>query len=205
MEKLGPIPGVWIASSLMARPSDGSLTVQSMALLETSINQRLRTLLDETTSNLDKYPLETHPDRLSDIALVAPHAILPLPSAESLGRYNCVMHALSLVGRMTEYPHPLLVAQTAFVNYLIEEKALKACEAQSGTLITWSTPEGLRHIGKLISPDRAESKWGQGILCQHGFEEVPLRYGDPSGFYLPLNPETVLDHLERFVSKDSKR
>jgi hypothetical protein len=169
------------------------------------MSQKLRTLLDEITSNIDRYPLETHSERLRAIALGTPHSIVVLQSAEPLGRYNCVMHALALVGMMTEYPHPLLVAQTAFVHYLIDEKALTACDAQSGALVTWSMPEGLRHIGKLVSPDRAESKWGLGILCQHGLEEVPLRYGDPSGFYVPLIPETALELLHHFVWRDSMR
>jgi hypothetical protein len=160
---------------------------------------RLRQLLDETTGDVEKHPLETHPERLTEIALVAPHSILPLESAEPLGRYNCVMHALDLVGRMAEYPHPLWAAQTSFVRYLIDEGALKPCELRAGALVAWSTSAALRHIGKLIAPDRAESKWGLGILCQHGLEEIPLRYGDVSGFYAPIGTYLVLRHLHRFV------
>jgi hypothetical protein len=72
-----------------------------------------------------------------------PHTISPQRSAEPLEKYNCVMHALGLVGRMREYPHPLLVAKTAFVSYLVAE-VLQPCEPEAGSLVTWSSQAGLQ-------------------------------------------------------------
>jgi hypothetical protein len=161
----------------------------------------LRELLDETVSDLEKHPLETHSERLREIASITPHSIVVLDSTEPIGRFNCVMHALGLVGRMAEYPHPLWVAKTAFVSYLIGKEVLKGCEAQPGALVAWSTSEGLKHLGRLVEPYRAESKWGLGILCQHALKELPIRYGDRSGFYTPPTPETVLEHLEEWCTR----
>jgi hypothetical protein len=194
--------GTCVYWSALAYSLDGAKVIEPRV---TKMSQALRIRLDEITDDLDKYPLETHPQCLSDLARVKPHAILPLNSVAPLGTYNCVLHALDLVGRMTEYQDPLLVARTAFVSYLIKEGALKGCNAQSGALVTWSTSQGLKHIGKLVSPIRAESKWGLGILCEHGLEEIPIRYGDPSGFYSPLNSQTTLDCLDQFLHKELPR
>lgn len=163
-----------------------------------SMTVALRQLIEDMVSDLERNPLDTHAARLTEIAQVVPHTISALPSAEPLEKYNCVMHAPGLIGRMDQYPHPLLVAKTAFVSYLVDE-ALQPCEPGSGALVTWSAAGKLTHVGKLVSPDRAESKWGNGILCAHGLEETPFRYGDVSGFYCSIRPDVVLHHLERFV------
>jgi hypothetical protein len=158
----------------------------------------LRTLIEEMVRDLNTNPLATHPERLREITAISPHTILPLPSAEPLEKYNCVMHALGLVGKMGEYPHPLLAATTPFVNYLIDN-ALQPCDPKIGALVVWSSAGVIRHIGKLIALCRAESKWGHGILCTHGLEELPQRYGDVSGYYDATQCDSVLVHLRNFV------
>jgi hypothetical protein len=162
------------------------------------MDSELRALIEQMVGDLDANPLETHPARLKEIAQVTPHTISPIPSTEPLERYNCVMHALGLVGKMTEYPHPLLVARTRFVSYLVSN-VLRPCEFQVDALLTWSSEGAIKHIGKLIAPNRAESKWGTGILCVHGLDEVPLRYGSVSGCYTSIESDCVLDHLHRFI------
>ncbi len=161
--------------------------------------RRLRTSLDEITSDIERHPLETQCERIRELAEVQPHAVVCLHPSVPLHDYNCVMHALDLVGRMAEY-HPWVLkhAPTQYVNHLIETRVLITCQPQAGALITWSTAEGLKHVGKLTAPERAESKWGQGVLCQHGLEELPIRFGDVSGFYSSIGPETALEHLRRF-------
>lgn len=163
------------------------------------MNSRLRELIELMVSDLDANPLETHAARLAEIARTVPHTISPLRSTESLEKYNCVMHALGLIGRITFYEHPLLLSRLAFVNHLVESKALQTCEPRTGALVTWSSQEGLQHIGRLISPSRAKSKWGLGILCEHGLYEIPLRYGDVSGYYCPIESSSALDYLMRWV------
>lgn len=160
---------------------------------------RLRTSLDEIASDIKRYPLETQCERIRELAEVQPHSVVCLHRSVPLRGYNCVMHALGLVGRMAEYdPWVLDHAPPRYVNHLIETGVLIPCQAQAGALITWSTAEGLKHVGKLTAPDRAESKWGQGVLCQHGLEELPIRFGAVSGFYSTIGPETALEYLRRF-------
>lgn len=161
--------------------------------------RRLRTSLDEITSDIERHPLETQCERIRELSEVQPHSVVCLHPSVPLRGYNCVMHALDLVGRMAEYHRWVLEhAPPRYVNHLIETRVLVPCQPQAGELITWSTAEGLKHVGKLTAPDRAESKWGQGVLCQHGLEELPIRFGDVSGFYSSIGPETALEHLRRF-------
>jgi hypothetical protein len=162
------------------------------------MSSELRTLIEQMVSDLDANPLDTHSRRLQEIARIVPHTISLLRSCEPLEKYNCVMHALGLVGRMTEYEHPLLIARTEFVSYLVTE-VLQPCEARIDAVVVWSSAGAIKHIGKLVKSNRAESKWGAGVLCEHGFDEIPLRYGDVSGFYRALDPGNVLDHLRRFI------
>jgi hypothetical protein len=159
----------------------------------------LRALIEDMINDLEKNPVETHPARLAEIAETVPHTIEPLPSTEPLERYNCVMHALGLIGRI-DYEHPLLLAKTAFVRYLIAE-VLTPSELRVGALIVWSSTAGVQHVGKVIAPGRCESKWGIGILCAHGFDEIPLRYGEVSGFYGPIDPGKALDYLSVWIQR----
>lgn len=166
---------------------------------------RLRTRLDEITSDIERYPLETQSERIRELAEVEPHSVVCLQPSVPLRGYNCVMHAFDLVGKMTEYhPWELAHAPPRYVNHLIHSRVLIPCQPQAGALITWSTAEGLKHVGKLTAPDRAESKWGRGILCQHGLEELPVRFGDQSGFYSSIGPEAALEHLRRFHAAERR-
>jgi hypothetical protein len=162
------------------------------------MSSELRILVDDLVSDLDANPLDMHPQRLEELARIAPHSISPLRSPELLEKYNCVMHAFELVGKMTEYPHPLRFASTQFVSYLVT-RALRPCEPQRDALVTWSSEGTIKHVGRLIDPVRAESKWGLGILCAHGLDEIPLRYGEVSGFYGAMDADSVLEHLRRFI------
>ncbi len=158
----------------------------------------LKALLDDMTSDLDKYPLDSYPARLIEISQITPHTIVTLESAEPLRRYNCVMHALSLVGQMAEYgEHPAQWAPTAFANHLCAT-VFEPCDSTPGALVTWSNDGVLRHIGRVTAQDRIESKWGAGILCAHGPDEVPSRYGVVSGYYRQMDVAHTLEYLRKF-------
>jgi hypothetical protein len=164
---------------------------------------RVRELIEAVVTDLDSNPLETHASKLAEIRRIAPHTILPLTSVEPLERYNCVMHALGLIGRMPDYPHPLLLARLAFVDHLVAKEVLQPCTPSTDALVTWSSPSGLQHIGKMVSTCRAESKWGLGILCAHGLDELPLRYGSVSRFFYPIEPSLASEHLHRYIFGES--
>jgi hypothetical protein len=166
------------------------------------MGDRLRTLLDELTSD-PGVTIQAYPERLAAIAAEIPHSVRIIPAAlgEPLDDFNCVMYALGIVGAL-EYPcRPFgeYYADTAFLRSLIDAGELRPCEPSSGALVTWSSALGLQHVGVLIAPGRATSKWGRGHLCEHGLLEVPLSMGDRLAFYtLSMEPGDVLNRLAEF-------
>jgi hypothetical protein len=165
-------------------------------------NSKLIALLDDMVGDLDKYPLTSYPERLQQIAAEVPHAIVPLESADDPYSYNCVMHALDMVGKMEEFSELGGAAvPTAFAQHLVETGELQPSEPAAGVLVTWRTDKKpLAHIGKLIGLGRAASKWGAGLLGEHALTEVPSSYGDVSGYYHPFDAEKPLDLLRAYFA-----
>ena len=166
----------------------------------TPLRRRLRELLQERI-NLER-SVELHAGRLDAIAVEVPHTIRtrPAPRGEPLSEFNCVMHALGLVGRIENpYGRPFnrWYADTVFLLGLIDSGLLRSCNRRPGGLVTWSSREGLKHVGVLLTTDRATSKWGVGHLYEHGLLEVPTSYGDRLAFYEPLASDDALEHLKR--------
>jgi hypothetical protein len=148
-------------------------------------------------------PIESYPARLAEIAAEAPHTIriLPAPLDEPQTEFNCVMHALELVGRIEDpygRPFSCWYADTAFLRSLIDRGVLQPSAPRPEAVVTWSSAEGLRHVGVLVAPDRAASKWGVSYVFEHGLLEVPANYGNQLAFYSPLEPDDALDHLKTF-------
>jgi hypothetical protein len=167
------------------------------------MSERLRNLLEEMIKDHRVIPIESYPARLLEIAAEVSHTIriLPAPSGESLTEFNCVMHALNIVGRVQDpYGRPFArwYADTAFLRSLIDRGMLQPSKPITEAVVTWSSAEGLKHVGVLVAPDRAASKWGVGYLFEHGLLEVPVSYGDQLAFYSPLEPGDALIYLKQF-------
>ncbi len=160
------------------------------------MHSRLRGLLDEMVNEL---PVGAHAARLEAIRDIAPHtiSILPAPQDEPLEDFNCIMHALGIVARLEHTCDPLgrWYADTGFVRYLVDQAVLKPSEVGRGTIITWSSAEGVKHAGRIVSPGRVASKWGIGHVYEHGYGEVPAIYGNRMSVYAPVESETVLTYL----------
>jgi hypothetical protein len=82
---------------------------------------RLPTLLEDMTH--DKSSGDAYPERLVSISLEIPHTIHVVSASDNdpLGEFNCVMHALGLVGRFTDscMGSGRWCADTRFLEYLI--------------------------------------------------------------------------------------
>jgi len=165
------------------------------------MSQRLRALLDKLTDN-DVTKLASFPAGLAAISAEAPHSIriLSAPSSDPNTEPNCVMYALGLIGKLEDPCTPLgrYYADMRFLRSLIDSGVLHPCSPTSGCLASWSSPGGLKHIGKLVTAYRAASKWGIGYVCEHALLEVPANYGDHISYYAPLKPDDALEHLARF-------
>jgi len=164
------------------------------------MSDRLRALLDQMVNDL---PVGAHAARLEAIRDMTPHAIsiLPAPEDEPLEEFNCIMHALGIVARLEHACGPLgrWYADTGFVRYLVAQAVLTPCGARCGAIITWSSAEGLKHAGRIVSPGRVLSKWGVGHVYEHGFDEVPASYGNRMDFYGGVESGTVLAYLAGYV------
>lgn len=159
--------------------------------------------LDQVTSDPD---VNTHAASIADLRRDYPHTVEGLPSDRPLPSYNCVMHALGLIGLTQVGVSPGHAAPVQFVQYLIDNGHLTSCKARPGAVVTWSTSGKLTHIGKLTTdPRRAESKLGLGPLLSHRLDEVPSRYGELSGYYAPIPPEEARRQLDAYVDGIASR
>lgn len=164
------------------------------------MNQLLRTLLEEMTRNIG---IDAHPARLEAIAKEVPHSIhlMPTPDNEQLANFNCVMHALNLIGLVDPPCSPIFgrfYADTAFIGFLIASNRLQPCPPESGAVVVWSSAGDIKHVGLVAEPGRATSKWGIGYIYEHALFEVPESYGDKLDFYGRLNAKNALTHLVEY-------
>ncbi len=176
---------------MMKRTSGANFTMNTTIHHPMPGNRRLRERLEQMTRSTD---VIAHPKALQELKRDHPHGIRvhPSPNDEPLGRYNCVMYALGLVGRMRE---PLRIwsfrVDLDFLYRLTDEGYLTAStEPKSGSLVIWSSAHGVKHVGILASPERAISKWGIGLLLEHALHEVPASYGDHLTYYDPPDSKT---------------
>lgn len=165
------------------------------------MSARLRAMLDSMT--WEDAPLETHRQELETIAAKIPHNIhvVPTPFEEPLQNFNCVMHAFGLIGQI-EPPCSAAsgryYADMNFLAYLIDQGVLQPCKRTAGALIVWSAAGTVKHVGVIVAPGCASSKWGTSHVFEHGFLEVPTSFGEQLDCYAAIAIEVALDHLVQF-------
>lgn len=172
--------------------------------MQGQMSKRLRILLEEMTRDC-RVPIDTYPATLATIRRKTAHTIrvLSAPLDEPLTEFNCVMHALGLVGRIEDPSGKGFnrwYADLGFLQSLIDRGILKPCAPTPGAVVTWSSAGRLRHVGVLVTRRRAASKWGIGYLYEHALLQVPTNYGDDLAFYSPLEPEDALNRLKAYYA-----
>jgi hypothetical protein len=91
-------------------------------------------------------------------------------------------------------------ASTGFVQRLIDRGTLRKLDVpESEALVVYRLNGALTHIGKMLSLERIESKWGIGHLYRHALLEVPAQYGDEMEFFDAIDVDTALDELSIFA------
>jgi len=67
-----------------------------------------------------------------------------------------------------------------FVEFSIDHHLteIPAGTAQPEDFVIYFDESGFKHIGLLGDEGRVVSKWGTGLLLEHGLWEVPSAYGD---------------------------
>lgn len=128
------------------------------------------------------------------------HTIRVLNSSADDLAYNCVSHALGLA----KDPEYLCLASkcanthadTAFVQHLINGKAIVEQPTwKAGLLGVYADGTTITHIGRFISDSHLTSKWGPGLLWEHGAFEVPDSYGDTLRAFSAPDPSAVRQHF----------
>ena len=162
----------------------------------------LRSRLTEITSN--GLP-NSHPRLIDQLQLDHVHGIEFVSFPVAIERYTCAMHAFDLVedeeyaGLVLASPAPVY-ASTGFVQRLIDRGVLeRLAQPQSSALVVYRLGRTVKHIGRTLSPERCESKWGIGHLYRHGLLEVPSDYGDCLEFYRAIDRDSALDELVIFA------
>lgn len=182
-----------------------------------AMRQALRLHLQVLT---DRLPCHLHAASVQRLA--AAHASAHVRALSEAGAppqplYNCVMHALDLVGR---FEPPLQRLQGLEYRYVVDTAFLRQAlalgvidgerslaEAMPGDLVVYfgrsDHPRARlpRHVGKYLGRhkgmDLCVSKWGPGGLYEHGLWDLPLQLGDSARFFPPPQPHRVLALLHR--------
>jgi hypothetical protein len=165
----------------------------------------LRTALREITQNGRP---DSHPRLIAELTSLHKHDIEVVASPTPIDRYTCAVHAFDLVDDQ-EYEAIVLAspdhvyASPSFVQRLIDRGRLeRIAEGMVGGLIIYRADGTIQHIGRLISPERVESKWGVGHLYRHGLLAVPLQYGSEIEFAAAIRSDAVLDELVEFAREN---
>ncbi|MGZ5126401.1 MAG: hypothetical protein ACXWC1_26795 [Burkholderiales bacterium] len=168
----------------------------------------LRSRLNQITQNGKP---ETHPEMIHELRRTHQHSIEITEGPAAYDRYTCVMHAFELV----EDPEYIDIAQAApadifasprFVDRLIERRDLVELPGPTqGALVVYLDNDAVRHIGRLLSDSRVESKWGIGLLYQHDLFEVPSSYGSVVRFFKPIDREYALDRYVDYARENGVR
>jgi hypothetical protein len=93
-------------------------------------------------------------------------------------------------------------AGPAFFEWLLENHMLheiKEADAQDADLIMYFDNGQWRHVGLCKRDGRVESKWGLGLLYEHGPWEVPNNYGNEIRFFRSIPPDEAIELFLKYA------
>jgi len=168
-------------------------------------NAQLRQRLSEMTESGTEP--STHAAKLAAISEEFPHTIKPLKFQLPENRYTCGMYVFDF----SEDPDyleiaglglPHVYAGPAFFEWLLTGELLEKTDQQSvqdKDFVMYFEKGKWKHVGFWRLDDRVESKWGLGLLYNHGQWEVPSHYGDEIRFFRSVSPEAGIEHFIRYA------
>lgn len=147
----------------------------------------------------------THRHLIESLRRELPHSIEVVQTEAPNYRYTCVMHALDVIENI-EYiaianaaPRDVF-ASPSFVERLIAQDYLHELGTpEKGALVVYCYQGSVKHIGRLLTATRVESKWGLGFLYRHELLEVPENYGSDLRFFSPVDREFTLDRYVEYA------
>lgn len=168
------------------------------------MNWALRSRLDKITLDLD---VGSHRMRIEELRHEIPHTIDTVECSTPCDCYTCAVYAFELVDDPTyrdvaSFGLQRTFAGKEFVDYLLANGSLSAkpaVSAQRQDLILYFCNDEFKHVGRMRSPSRVISKWGTGLLYEHGIWEVPASYGENIRYYAGQIPMHALISFFRML------
>jgi hypothetical protein len=169
------------------------------------VNNELRRKLEEMTeSGIEP---SRHRARLAEISSEFPNIIQPLESNLPERRYTCGMSVFWFCEdedyiEIARLGIPHVHAGPAFFEWLIAKchlQEIEEAEAGEDDLVMYFDGGRWKHVGFWKPDNRVESKWGPGLLYDHGRREVPKNYGDAVRFFRSISPDEAVEHFVTYA------
>jgi hypothetical protein len=175
------------------------------AFMTSDSNVQLRRRLTEMTESGTEP--STHTAQLGVISKNFPNTIRILESRLQENRYTCGMYVFDLSEdddyiAIAGLGLPNVHAGRAFFEWLVASRLLEEIDehdAHGGDLIMYFENGQWQHVGFWRLSRRVESKWGLGLLYNHGTWEVPEHYGGQVRFFRSISPEAAIEHFIRYA------
>lgn len=161
---------------------------------QAKLRQQLLNVIAEEVTGL-------HEQKILHLAKQYPEAHLqPHPPTSHLV-FNCVMFAFDLVDRVEPNVIQLdnkqigFLVDSAFLQNTLDHGLLTEIEqgqAAPDDLLVYFAKGKPMHMAKYLTCSHCLSKWGIGLLCEHGLWDLPRSYGDLVRYYKPPD-RNVLD------------
>jgi hypothetical protein len=167
-------------------------------------------LRDSLTKMTKNGRVETHESIIESLAAKYQHTIKVVRSNAPIDRYTCVMYALD-VANDDEYvevtmaaPREDIFASPRFLDWLVQAGRLRRLRDPSPrALVIYRKRGQTKHIGVMLDNSRVRSKWGLGLLYEHGELEVPDSYGSTRHYYGRLSRDEAMVHYKRYVEEST--
>jgi hypothetical protein len=168
-------------------------------------NKELRRKLEEMTES--GVEPSNHRALLAEISKEFMNTLQPLESHLPEGGYTCGMYVFQFceneeyieIARL-RVPH--VHAGPTFFEWLIANGLLQEineADALEDDLIMYFDSGRWKHVGFWKTNGRVESKWGLGLLYDHGRWEVPRNYGDQARFFRSISADEAIEHFVTYA------
>ena len=161
------------------------------------------------------YAISDHANRLKTISESYPNSIQIL-EPEIPTDCRCLSYAVGLaqnakyikIQRSSEdtIKTPLF-ADKEYLEWLVINERLEelsTAEIHDGNIVLYFEENEWRHAGKVIHNDRIASKWGAGLLYEHGPLETPANYGSELRYFKNIEPDYAYQIFTNFVVEKTK-
>ena len=161
---------------------------------------RLRQRLYEMTEG-GHQPNE-HIAILAEISSELPNTIRVIETKRDPESFTCGMYAFGLFEDVPKYKAvaehrlPGIHAGLKFLDWLAASRLVEIVKPSENDLVMYFDDGGsAHHVGRVGLTGRVISKWGCGLLYDHGLSEVPKSYGDEVRLFRSIDPDMALEHF----------